>query len=153
MQEKYQDMENHWQKIGLHGELLAIDVPQWSAVIDKKTQLMWAINTSKTANFPNPKNEITWDDAQVWVTQVNKSGWCGFADWRLPTIDEQKTCLQKLSSVVCILINVFLMLFLESITGYGRPRLFLAIVISFGLSRSAMVTATSAIRAITFMCV
>jgi hypothetical protein len=86
-------MESRWQKIGQHGELLAIDVPQWSAVIDKKTQLMWAINTSKTANFPNPKNEITWDDAQVWVAQVNKSSWCGFTDWRLPTIDELKTLL------------------------------------------------------------
>ena len=95
MQEKYQDMENHWQKIGQHGELLAIDVPQWSAVIDKKTQLMWAINASKTANFPNPKNEITWDDAQVWVAQVNKSSWCGFTDWRLPTIDELKTLITK----------------------------------------------------------
>jgi hypothetical protein len=29
-------MESRWQKIGQHGELLAIDVPQWSAVIDKK---------------------------------------------------------------------------------------------------------------------
>lgn len=29
-----------WQKIGLNGEKLAVDAPQWTAVIDEKNQLM-----------------------------------------------------------------------------------------------------------------
>ena len=84
-----------WQKIGLNGEKLAVDAPHWAAAIDKKTQLMWAINPSKTANFPNPNKGMNWEDAVAWAKYVNTQGWCGFNDWRLPTIDELKTLFIK----------------------------------------------------------
>lgn len=84
-----------WQKIGLNGEKLAADAPHWAAAIDKKTQLMWAINPSKTANFPNPNKGMNWEDAVAWAKYVNTQGWCGFNDWRLPTIDELKTLFIK----------------------------------------------------------
>ncbi|HNP02360.1 MAG TPA: DUF1566 domain-containing protein, partial [Agitococcus sp.] len=84
-----------WQKIGLQGEKLAADAPQWAAVIDEKTQLMWAINSSKTASFPNPNKRINWKDAMTWANYVNTQGWCGFNNWRLPTIDELKTLLTQ----------------------------------------------------------
>ncbi len=90
------DQFKGWQKIGLQGEKLAVDAPQWVAVIDEKTKLMWAINSSKTAYFPNPKEKMTWDEAQAWAKYVNRSGWCGYNNWRLPTIDELKTlCTPK----------------------------------------------------------
>jgi len=82
-----------WQKIGLHGEKLAVDASQWAAVIDEKTNLMWAVNSSKTADFPNPKEAMTWDEAQAWAKYANRSGWCGYNNWRLATIDELKTLL------------------------------------------------------------
>ena len=82
-----------WQKIGLQGEVLAVDAPQWAAVVDEKTKLMWAINPSKTADFPNPKEKMTWYEAQEWVKQVNRRGWCDHSNWRLPTIEELKTLL------------------------------------------------------------
>lgn len=95
-QQKLQiEVQKRWQKIGQHGELVDFAAPQWAAAIDKETQLMWAINPSQTANFPNPKNEMTWDDAMAWADYVNTQGWCGFNDWRLPTIDELKTLLTK----------------------------------------------------------
>ena len=84
-----------WQKIGLQGEKLAVDAPQWAAVVDEKTKLMWAINPSKTADFPNPKEKMTWEEAQAWAKYVNTQGWCGYKDWRLPTIDELKTLITK----------------------------------------------------------
>ena len=84
-----------WQKIGLQGEKLAADAPHWAAVIDEKTQLMWAVNSSKTASFPNPKKAMNWSEALAWAKQVNRSGWSGFNDWRLPTIGELKTLLTK----------------------------------------------------------
>ena len=84
-----------WQKIGLQGEVLAVDAPQWAAVVDEKTKLMWAINPSKTADFPNPKEKMTWYEAQEWVKQVNRRGWCDHSNWRLPTIEELKTLLTK----------------------------------------------------------
>ena len=82
-----------WQKIGLNGEKLAVDAPQWAAVVDEKTKLMWAINPSKTADFPNPKSNMTWNGAQEWAKYANRRGWCGYKNWRLPTIDELKTLL------------------------------------------------------------
>jgi hypothetical protein len=87
------DQFKGWQKIGLQGEKLAVDAPQWAAAIDEKTNLMWAINPSKTADFPNPNEKMTWDDAQEWAKNVNRRGWCGYNNWRLPTVDELKTVL------------------------------------------------------------
>ena len=94
-QKEAQKAQKNWQKIGQQGELLTFDAPHWAAAIDKKTQLMWAINPSKTANFPNPSKRMNWYDAMAWADYVNTQGWCGFNDWRLPTIDELKTLRTK----------------------------------------------------------
>jgi hypothetical protein len=64
-------------------------------VVDEKTKLMWAINPSKVAGFPNPNKKMTWDAAIALADYVNAQGWCGFNDWRLPTIDELKTLLTE----------------------------------------------------------
>ncbi len=103
---KQQQVQNHasqavinqfkgWQKIGLQGESLAVDALEWAAAIDEKTKLMWAINPNKTTDFPNPKKRMTWNDAMAWVSHVNKTGWCGYSNWRLPTIDELKILITK----------------------------------------------------------
>jgi hypothetical protein len=86
--------ESRWQKIGQHGELLNFDALHWAAAVDKKTKLMWAINPSKTVKFPNPR-KITWDKAVLWVDYVNKKGWCGYHDWRIPNISALKTLRTK----------------------------------------------------------
>ena len=88
MQEQNEQMESRWQKIGQHGDLLNFDALHWAAAVDTKTKLMWAINPSKTADFPNPHKRKKWLKANEWVEKVNKKGWCGFSDWRLPTIEE-----------------------------------------------------------------
>jgi hypothetical protein len=87
------DQFKGWQKIGLQGEKLAVDAPQWAAVVDEKTKLMWAVNSSEAVNFPHQLKPMTWDDAKDWVVQVNSLSWCGCSNWRLPTIDELKTLL------------------------------------------------------------
>ena len=85
-----------WQKIGRSGKRLAVDATHWVAVIDKKTNLMWAVNSSKRSGFPNPNKQITWNEAHNFCKRVNhSSGWCGYHDWRLPSIDELKTLLTK----------------------------------------------------------
>lgn len=89
------EAEKNWQKIGQQGELLTFDAPHWAAAIDKKTQLMWAINPSKTASFPNPNKDMNWEDAMAWAEYVNTQGWCGFNDWRLPKIEELETLITK----------------------------------------------------------
>ena len=87
------DDDKRWQKIGREGEKLADDARQWAAVVDEKNKLMWAINPSKTADFPNPQEMKKWSEAKQWVDYVNKEKWCGYNDWRLPTIDELKSLL------------------------------------------------------------
>ncbi len=82
-----------WQKIGTLGESLAADSKKWSAVRDEKSSLMWAVNPSTTAIFPNPIEKLSWSDAMAWMDTVNAMGWCGFHDWRLPSVDELKTLL------------------------------------------------------------
>jgi hypothetical protein len=89
------DIPNRWQKIGLQGEELAIDDTQWTGVIDAKTKLMWAVNSSKKTEFPNPNKKLTWDETIAWISHVNTQGWCGYHNWRLPSIYELKTLLTK----------------------------------------------------------
>jgi len=96
MQEQQNEqIENRWQKIGQHGEFLDFDALEWAAAVDKKTKLMWAVNPSKTASFPNPKKAMTWYEAQERANCVNAQGWCGYKDWRLPTRDELRTLITK----------------------------------------------------------
>ena len=82
-----------WEKVDADGRRLPARAPQYAAVIDQKTKLMWAINPDKTADFPNPAKEMSWHEAQDWLKDVNRRGWCGHKDWRLPTLDELKTLL------------------------------------------------------------
>lgn len=83
-----------WQKHGLNGGILEITASQWAALTDGKTGLMWAVNSGQ-ADFPNRGN-LTWQAAHDWVKSVNQKGWCGYYDWRLPSIEELKTLvLQK----------------------------------------------------------
>ena len=90
---KVQEPFKGWQKIGIDGHELAADVPSWAAIIDKNTKLMWAVNSNRKGNFPNANKRKSFTQTGGWVKQVNKAGWCGYFDWRLPTIDELKTLL------------------------------------------------------------
>ena len=79
----------------------------WAAVVDEKTELMWAVNTDLAEKYPNC-SDLTWFNADMqgaegfvnqgkntadWLRYVNTKGWCGFHDWRLPTLEELKSLL------------------------------------------------------------
>ena len=119
-----EDDDKSWQKIGTNGEKLPADASQWAAVVDEKTNLMWAINPSKDADFPNPKHKMEWildekeekdeegcslfkSDPDLWVDYVNTQGWCGYNDWRLPTIGELETLITKYDKGVFINKDIF----------------------------------------------
>ena len=61
---------------------------QGNGQVDEKNKLMWAINPSKTADFPNPQEMKKWSEAKQWVDYVNKEKWWGI------TIGD---CLQLMS--------------------------------------------------------
>lgn len=56
-------------------------------IIDELTKLMWQQSGSE-------KN-MSYRDAKKWIDEINKSGYAGFYDWRLPTLEEALSLLEK----------------------------------------------------------
>ncbi len=59
-------------------------------VIDNVTGLMWHQSGSEVGT--------TWQDAEKWVNDLNREGYAGFTDWRLPTLEEAASLLQTEAS-------------------------------------------------------
>tara|TARA_B100000315_G_scaffold216266_1_gene216015 strand:- start:14 stop:460 length:447 start_codon:yes stop_codon:yes gene_type:complete len=56
-------------------------------VIDHTTGLMWHRGGSSRA--------MMWNTAKEWIRKLNKSGYAGYHDWRLPTVDEAASLLES----------------------------------------------------------
>ncbi len=69
-------LEPRFVKIGTDGSVLDPPSTEWTAVLDNKTGLMWALETTEVGN---------WSKAEAAAKAVRASG---FADWRLPTVEE-----------------------------------------------------------------
>jgi hypothetical protein len=67
--------------------------PSVKIVTNTKTKLMWAVNTKRVDNFPNPNKPILWHQTDVYITAANKQNYGGFNDWRLPTKEELSSLL------------------------------------------------------------
>lgn len=61
-------------------------------VLDKETRLMWA----RDANIAARK--MKWDDAYEFIEKINRSGYAGYRDWRLPDKTELLTLLDYAKS-------------------------------------------------------
>jgi hypothetical protein len=81
-------------KIGKNGEVLADDSSEWAALIDEKTKLMWAVNLTTKNDFPNSKKKISKGKISNWVNNVNRQGWCGYNNWKIPSFDNIRTFLE-----------------------------------------------------------
>lgn len=83
-----------WQKIDKEGIPLLGDSPDWYALQDLSTGLMWV--SGSNFSFPNLIN-ITFDEDLIWqhLSEINSKGWCGYYDWRLPTINEMYGIYKK----------------------------------------------------------
>lgn len=66
-------------------------------VIDRTTGLMWQQSSSTQA--------MAYPMAMTWVHYLNKCGFAGFTDWRLPTLEEALTLLQDSPSSVGLYID------------------------------------------------
>ncbi|MHC4267080.1 MAG: Lcl C-terminal domain-containing protein [Planctomycetota bacterium] len=55
-------------------------------VIDHTTGLMW----HQSGSYKN----MSWKRAKKWVGELNKQGYAGFLDWRLPTLEEAVSLLE-----------------------------------------------------------
>lgn len=56
-------------------------------VIDRMTKLMWQKSAS-----PQP---MAYRSATTWIEHLNQTGFAGFKDWRLPTLEESMTLMEQ----------------------------------------------------------
>ena len=73
---KTEKQQERYIKIGDDGALLAGDATEWVAVLDTRTNLMWAVEVLQRQ---------TWKKALKAPEKLTTGG---FKDWRLPTVEE-----------------------------------------------------------------
>ena len=56
-------------------------------VVDNATGLMWHQSGSDDV--------MEWGEAKEWIKKLNKSGYAGYDDWRLPTLEEAASLLES----------------------------------------------------------
>ena len=59
----------------------------WVATYDNNTGLMWEIKTND-GTIHDRDNFFTWYNTSDFINSLNQTKFCGFSDWRLPTILE-----------------------------------------------------------------
>ncbi len=95
-----QSLFQGWEKYNINGKKIPIEAECWAALLDQVNGLMWAVNISNSDLNPN-RNKISLDLEsnnsllKEHIYNVNKIGWCGFHDWRLPTIEELRKIIFK----------------------------------------------------------
>ena len=98
-------------KISIKGSILKVSATNWSCVKDNMTKLIWELKTTKGDlhdqhytytwyESDNKKNggsagkknggvcSLSQCDSQSYVYAVNATNFCGYKDWRLPTLEE-----------------------------------------------------------------
>jgi len=99
-------------KISSTGRVLPASATEWSCVHDNVTGLIWEVKTDdgglhdKNWTYTWYESDFTKNggqsgvqnggtcgntsacDTTSYVATVNAAGWCGYTDWRMPTVDE-----------------------------------------------------------------
>ena len=102
----------NFSKISSTGAALAANAASWNCVKDNVTGLIWEVKTddgglhdkdwvyswyqpdnSKNGGFAGYQNQGSCGstsacDTDAYAKAVNAAGWCGYKDWRMPSVDE-----------------------------------------------------------------
>ncbi len=71
---------------GIKHHYLSMKFDKDLVVIDLATGIMWQQSGS-------PKY-LYWKDVQTWIDDLNRKGYAGFHDWRLPTLEEAMSLME-----------------------------------------------------------
>jgi hypothetical protein len=72
---------------GTSNRFVTKTVHREEVVIDRTTGLMWQQATSS--------QQMMYSLATKWIINLNKHGFAGFNDWRLPTLEEAMTLIER----------------------------------------------------------
>ena len=80
-------------KFDAQGNILLDSASTYSMVQDNVTRLIWEVKqdldlAQNYRNAHDADNTYTWDDTGEFINSLNRAGYGGFSDWRLPTIME-----------------------------------------------------------------
>ncbi len=85
---KYNFFDQHRNKTGDLSNYYELKIIRGDEVVkEHATGLMWHQSGSE-------KN-MKWDEAKKWVNDLNRIGYAGYYDWRLPTVEEAASLLES----------------------------------------------------------
>lgn len=102
----------HWIKLDAHGTAIAATDGPWRCVVDTNSGLVWE-NKRGDESVGHGKWTYSWSDnpapintfpegscsdlnhcsTAAYVQLANQQAWCGYSNWRVPTLDELQTLL------------------------------------------------------------
>jgi len=77
-----------WKKVDNTGQPVALGSPDGSAVRDYGARLEWTVKSDRLGDWPHPRRQVTWREANSLLLDLNCLSGSVRRDWRLPTISE-----------------------------------------------------------------
>lgn len=74
----YSTINHGYEKKSINGD---------NVVIDHATGLLWHQSGSR--------DYMSWNNAKVWIKNLSRTGYAGYHDWRLPTLEEAVSLLES----------------------------------------------------------
>lgn len=88
MVKKYDFFDSAWNKDvpGFENQFKVQTIKGDKIVLDRASRLIWQHGGSHAA--------MTYDKAKDWIRELNRTGYAGYHDWRLPTSEEAMSLLE-----------------------------------------------------------
>ena len=83
---KFYDYFNNPDGAGFANQFEIQKISGDKIVIDRATGLMWQQGGSR--------RKMSFDNAELWIKKLNRKGYAGYHDWRLPTLEEAMSLME-----------------------------------------------------------
>lgn len=83
-----------WRKVDKTGQPVGLASPDGSTARDHGTRLEWTVKFDRLGDWPHPRRQVTWREANSLLLDLNCLSGSVRRDWRLPTIGELATLME-----------------------------------------------------------